>query len=554
MRRKLKLPMLRQERSMKCKLFGYMLLLVVVLLLVLLSALLLFGGFGSARRDTAQTLGLQMEVFEKDMAIYWDNLAARSISLSDKMAATVEARLDDSGIPFSELTDNADAIADLQEAMLEPLCQYLRQANCSGAFVLLDATVNNRLPDADLSRCGLYVEKSSTDDPTCSLLLYRGIAEIGRTHNVMPHRKWRQEFRTDLFPDYETLIADASLPPEEAFRLSSVITLPGTSEQVALLTVPLVGSDGTCYGLCGFEVSQSWFKAEHAQPTNLSRMLCLFTEGEAVLNAAGGFSAGIRDGYYIAPNSALQIETLGDGLMRLKGTSESYVGMTSRLAVSESQPAFTLAVMMPKGDYDRILQRNNLRLAILILLVSVLAVICCLYFSRRFLSPILRGLAQIRTARAERVRSEVPEIDDLLCFLSEKDRETECAFSALELEMEHSRQELTRLQEEYADVCRKYEAAQVKVRRLSDGKMNEVDAEEYRHFLDGFALLTAREREILDLYTHGKNGRDILPLVGITENTLKFHNRNIYSKLGVRSRKQLLLYLTLMERENSVKQ
>lgn len=208
---------------------------------------------------------------------------------------------------------------------------------------------------------------------------------------------------------------------------------------------------------------------------------------------------------------------------------------------------------MPEGDYDCILQRNNLRFAILIVLVSVLAVICCLYFSRRFLSPILRGLAQIRTTRAERLHSEVPEIDDLLCFLSEKDRENEFTISALEQEMEYSRQELIRLQEEYAGIQRKYEAAQTKVQRLSDGKMDEVDAEEYRHFLDGFALLTAKEREILDLYTHGKSSRDILLLVGITENTLKFHNRNIYSKLDVRSRKQLLMYITLMEHKNGAK-
>ena len=36
-------------------------------------------------------------------------------------------------------------------------------------------------------------------------------------------------------------------------------------------------------------------------------------------------------------------------------------------------------------------------------------------------------------------------------------------------------------------------------------------------------------------YLHGK----ISELLGITENTLKYHNKNIYGKLGVSSRKQL---------------
>ena len=35
----------------------------------------------------------------------------------------------------------------------------------------------------------------------------------------------------------------------------------------------------------------------------------------------------------------------------------------------------------------------------------------------------------------------------------------------------------------------------------------------------------------------------------ITENTLKYHNRNIYSKLGVTSRKELLRYAALLNEE-----
>ena len=37
------------------------------------------------------------------------------------------------------------------------------------------------------------------------LILYRGIANIGKKHGIMPHRKWRQEFDITLVPDYEEL-------------------------------------------------------------------------------------------------------------------------------------------------------------------------------------------------------------------------------------------------------------------------------------------------------------------------------------------------------------
>jgi len=45
---------------------------------------------------------------------------------------------------------------------------------------------------------------------------------------------------------------------------------------------------------------------------------------------------------------------------------------------------------------------------------------------------------------------------------------------------------------------------------------------------------------IFDLYVEGDGTKDVLSKMNIKENTLKYHNKNIYGKLGVSSRKQLL--------------
>jgi len=58
--------------------------------------------------------------------------------------------------------------------------------------------------------------------------------------------------------------------------------------------------------------------------------------------------------------------------------------------------------------------------------------------------------------------------------------------------------------------------------------------------LPGVVLLTPTERQIFDCYAAGMTGKDVQAAMHITENTLKYHNRNIYSKLGVSSRKELL--------------
>jgi len=54
--------------------------------------------------------------------------------------------------------------------------------------------------------------------------------------------------------------------------------------------------------------------------------------------------------------------------------------------------------------------------------------------------------------------------------------------------------------------------------------------------------LTPSERAIYDLYLAGKSTKEVLKEMNIVENTLKFHNKNLYSKLGVSSRKQLIEY------------
>ena len=59
-------------------------------------------------------------------------------------------------------------------------------------------------------------------------------------------------------------------------------------------------------------------------------------------------------------------------------------------------------------------------------------------------------------------------------------------------------------------------------------------------FRDGVERLTPTERLIYNHYVDGKGTKDIMAMLNITENTLKYHNKNIYSKLGVSSRKQLI--------------
>ena len=58
--------------------------------------------------------------------------------------------------------------------------------------------------------------------------------------------------------------------------------------------------------------------------------------------------------------------------------------------------------------------------------------------------------------------------------------------------------------------------------------------------LKSVSLLTITEHLIFDYYIEGKSTKEIMAMLNIKENTLKFHNKNIYSKLSVSSRKELV--------------
>lgn len=62
----------------------------------------------------------------------------------------------------------------------------------------------------------------------------------------------------------------------------------------------------------------------------------------------------------------------------------------------------------------------------------------------------------------------------------------------------------------------------------------------HARFEKDLLTLTPTEKTIYELYLSGKGTKDVLAELNITENTLKFHNKNIYAKLRVSSRKELL--------------
>lgn len=97
----------------------------------------------------------------------------------------------------------------------------------------------------------------------------------------------------------------------------------------------------------------------------------------------------------------------------------------------------------------------------------------------------------------------------------------------------------------------KEEALQTKSSKKDSRKSDTVTSESIEYFLCGLQRLTSQERQIYEAYLIGKSTKDIMAELNIKENTLKFHNKNLYSKLGVSSRKQLIeVHIAIKEKND----
>ena len=82
--------------------------------------------------------------------------------------------------------------------------------------------------------------------------------------------------------------------------------------------------------------------------------------------------------------------------------------------------------------------------------------------------------------------------------------------------------------------------------KQDDVEITESDSTSYdkteicAYFEHQLRTLTATEKSIYNLHIEKKTSKEIMSLLNIKENTLKYHNKNIYGKLGVSSRKQLI--------------
>ena len=531
----------RAKPSMRRRLLLYMGALAALLLFSLFAVLLLLGQLKSPREEMKKSLTFQMEAFRSDVTSLWRNVSVMGVHLSEDMTALIEERVKD----FDALSGSADALEQLEASMLGPLCQYVQQADCSGGFVLLSVSLN---PDAAAdSFSGLYVQRSNAEHTTSDLLLYRGMADIGRQHRVMPHRKWAQEFCPADFPGLADQLEAASAPIERACRTTELLTLPGTTEQAILLSVPMVGADGRVYGLCGFSVNQTYFSAHHAQPSAVSSLACVLSDAAEGLDIQKGLLTYPAGGFCFVPDELLAEKSLRGGLSAFVGTELSFVGISEPFTVAAGdETPHDLTVLIPKSDYDRALLKSRLEAAGVLMLLLFFAVSCCLFYTRRYLRPILRDI--------ERLKDESGGTQmtfDELQPVSARLRSHEQTITVLETEKLDLQGQVEHMQSQVVDTQEQLDDSLAEIRRLAYLGKKELDPADYQKFLEGYAKLSSKELEICAALAKGLSARQCAEQTGSALSTIDTYRKRVYGKTNIHRVRQLRLCYALMQLEQA---
>ena len=427
----------------------------------------------------------------------------------------------------------------------------MRQTDCSGAFILLGASLSSD-PAVD-SHAGLYVQRGNAEHTTGDLLLYRGMADIGRRHKVMPHRKWAQEFDLSSFPGFAEHLEKASAPIERSCRTTEFITLPGTTEQAILLTVPMIGADGTVYGLCGFSVNQTYFLAHHTQPTGIGSLACVLSDTAEGLDVQKGLLTYPTGDFCFVPDELLEKRSLRGGLTAFVGSELSFVGISEPFTVAAGDEVpHDLTVLISKASYDRAILKSGIEIAALLTLLVFFAVGCCLFYTRRYLRPILEDIDHVTVAGGEKGK---PIFEELLP-ISEKMRFHEEAVTVLKAERQDAQDRAEQLLGENLGLQEQVEGMQgqlddslAEIRRLAHLGKKELKPADYDKFLKGYAKLSTKELEICEALVSGLSTRQCAEQLGCASSTVDTYRKRVYEKTGIHKMRQLQLCVALMRME-----
>lgn len=511
--------------------------MVISLILLLLNA---SGAMNHTNTKIMDVLDTQLTSYADSIEHDYDKTAAYAISFSKQLETGIQDFLTENNLSFDDLKDNTEALTDLQSLLYNIVYLNMQLAPSSGAFYILDTTVNTSSEEPLYNGIYLkYINLYSESTVNNALSLYRGTYQTGKDNGLVFHSGWQNEMATNFFENTTNEFSD-----DVHYILSPTVEVPDTWERARYVYVPIQHYDGKIIGICGFEVNDLYFQLTRTsnEETLNQPLIALFDEESGVCSGQFNSSRFNTADMCTAKITHTKKYTIFDF-----GT-EKCIGKLTKIKLGNS--TFSVAIMITEAQYNDIIKHGQMKTTGVFFIVAIFAFLCCLFMSNKYVAPILKKIEQIKTNENNNEQLKIREIDDLFAFLEEKDIAYEQQLNALKVAKQVAEEEAKSAKESYEKSLKKLELAQSEIEQLAETRKEEIDIEQYEYFINNLNTLTPTESKIYELYLNGKKAKEITSILSITENTLKYHNKNIYSKLGISSRKQLLRYATLKQHED----
>lgn len=572
------------KRSMRGRFIIYLLSLVLLAGSAMLILLNVIGIVQPPSHDIDRFLEYELNTRTNDIKRQMNALAAHNIDLSQQLQHDIDRVMLEQGIynNYDALNNNPEALTAIQQATYQTLAAKMQQAPASGALYLINASVNTNLLEPTynglfLKFTNIYSENTLFNE-TC---MFRGNPQVARNNNISLYSTWQLELNVHAYPQADKLLHAKENNISQQYILTDVAHLKESWEQSRLFLMPINSNNGRIIGICGFEISSVYFQQRTKQANYKGYPLIT-----AILDKKADNE---YQGQLSNPASFVNstIKTSSDGEHELfTAGQERFIGFTAPLTVGASE--HRVAVMLPADSYYHLQGQAKMRLLIMLGIILLLSLLSAGYFSKRYVDPLVADLQQLQQNPDAPPQANVLELNQFFEFLQshseqqaeklrqlqsennqvqkqyglaamrlqeaqEKQKQTANQYihldeqlAALQNEIQQVRLQMETTQQEKLQAQQQFNFAQAALEKAIEKKLESVDPDSYQMFIDNLATLTPKEEDIFNLYVQGCSTKDIISQLGITENTLKYHNKNIYSKLGVKTRKELLQYIELM--------
>lgn len=501
-------PAKNKSVSMRRRLMLYWCVMILTAGAVLLFILSFTGAFSDEEQKFKENLDYQIENIESSVTGHMDELTAQCILLSTQISSEITQLLEVQGLTAADLNDQPELLEELQFALYEKLYTTLCVSDCSGAYFLLDATVNTQTEHASQSRSGMYLRYANLNDRNTAnkdIVYFRGIPDVARNEHLELHNRWELEFDVSLFPEYEELMRQPADRLAQMSRWTGKFPLTSTWEEVMLLAVPILDGQGTVCGICGVEISALYFRLSYSVPESrlgsLTFVLAPFSEDG--LHPEDGIA--VSDSYTEFPEILSAKERRY--YTEFGESPNAYVGTFRKLSAQTAGGIpLAAALLIPKESFQKAVMSARLAIASVFLVFFMIMLILSVYLTRRFVTPIIKGLNGIRTEELQ--ETGVSEIDMLVNYIQTKTDTHTAGDNTLPPEIE----------------------------------------ELFTAFAERSGTLTTAEKGIMRWYIDGYEATEIAEKAFISMSTVRKHSGNIYRKLNIASKDELMLYVELFRR------